>query len=58
MNAGSESTDRNAVDYAHFALICGGLLFSFGGVVTLSRVIAMLGLVVVGLGMAYFLTED
>jgi len=58
MNAGSESTDRHAVDYVHFALICIGLLISFGGVVTLSCVIAMLGLVVVGLGTAYFLTED
>jgi hypothetical protein len=58
MNAASESTDRKAVDYAHFALICIGVLISFGGIVTLSRAIAILGLVVIGFGMAYFLMED
>ncbi len=58
MNAGSESTDRNAADFAHFALICIGVLISFGGIVILSRAIAIFGLVVVGFGMAYFLMED
>lgn len=50
-----ESTDRQPTDYFHFGITFFGIIFGAAGVVTLSVPVAMFGLLLIALGMAYFL---
>jgi len=53
-----ESTTRGPKDYLHFALTFFGLIIGIGGVVTVSIAASVCGLVLVTLGVAYFLVEN
>ena len=50
-----ESTDRQPTDYFHFTITFFGIIFGAAGVVTLSAITALFGLLLIAMGMAYFL---
>jgi len=52
-----ESTTRRPKDYFHFGLTFFGLIIAAGGVITVSIAGAICGLVLIAMGMAYFLIE-
>ena len=53
-----ESTTRGPIDFFHFGIIFLGILFMLGGVVTTAVWVVILGLVLIALGMAYFLVHS
>ncbi len=53
-----ESSTRGPKDYFHFGLTFFGLILGIGGVVTTSVAASVCGLVMVLLGVAYFLVEN
>jgi hypothetical protein len=57
MTAVIESTSRGPKDYFHFGITFLGIIFVAGGVVTVSVRARILGLVLIALGMAYFLVH-
>jgi hypothetical protein len=50
-----ESNDRGPADYFHFAACFFGLIICAAGVVTLSPATVVVGGLLVGLGLIYFL---
>ena len=58
MRASMESTDRQPTDYFHFAITFFGILLCVASVVTLSVVTAIFGLLMIALGLAYFLMGE
>lgn len=58
MNNSVESTSRGPVDAFHFAISCWGALIGIAGIITTTVPIAICGLVLVALGMAYFLVNS
>ena len=53
-----ESTSRGLKDYFHFGVTFFGIILTIGGVVTTSIAASVCGLVLIALGMAYFLVEN
>lgn len=58
MQAEVESTTRGPKDFFHFGIIFLGVLFAISGVVITSIRIAILGLVLIAFGMAFFLVHS
>jgi hypothetical protein len=58
MNIQVESTDRGPMDYFHFGVACLGMLIHVAGIVTTTEWAAMIGLVLVAFGLAYFLLHQ
>jgi hypothetical protein len=58
MTAVVESTSRGPKDYFHFGVTFLGIIFLVGGVVTVSVRVVILGLVLMALGMAFFLVHS
>ena len=52
-----ESTTRGPIDILHFGLIFFGIILGAGGIVTTSIAASVCALVLIGLGMAYFLVN-
>jgi hypothetical protein len=53
-----ESTDRRPTDYFHFGLMFFGLIIGIAGVITTTAAAAICGVLMLLLGVAYFLLED
>lgn len=53
-----ESTSRGPKDYFHFGVTFLGIILTAGGVITTSIAASVCGLVLIALGMAYFLVEN
>ena len=58
MVAGVQSTTRGPKDYFHFGITFLGVIFVAGGIVTVSVRAVILGLVLIALGMAFFLVHS
>jgi hypothetical protein len=58
MTAVVESTSRGPKDYFHFGVTFLGIIFVAGGVVTVSVRALILGLLLIALGMAFFLVHS
>jgi hypothetical protein len=58
MEAVVESKDRRSADCFNFGVMFFGLIIGVAGVVALSRAAATCGLVLLALGLAYFLRHD
>jgi hypothetical protein len=54
----TESNTRTATDYVHFALTFFGDLIAIAGVVTTTVWAAVLGLVMIAIGVGYFLLDS
>ena len=52
-----ESTTRGPKDYFHFGITFFGIIIAAAGVITVSVAGAICGLVLIALGMAYFLVD-
>lgn len=53
-----QSTTRGSKDFFHFGITFLGVIFFAGGVVTVSVRVVILGLLLIALGMAYFLVHS
>jgi hypothetical protein len=58
MVAIGESTTRGPKDFLNFGMTFLGIIFVAGGVVTVSVRAVILGLVLIALGMAFFLVHS
>ena len=52
-----ESTRRRPTDYFHFGITFFGIIIAIGGVIATSIASTVCGLLLIALGMAYFLVE-
>ena len=53
-----ESTTRGPKDYFHFGITFFGIILAIGGVVTTSIAASVGGLLLIAMGMAYFLMQS
>jgi hypothetical protein len=54
MNRNSDSQPRSRWDFVHFAVIIVGLWLSLAGIATLSKAVAIVGVVLMAYGFLYF----
>ncbi|MGD0615742.1 MAG: hypothetical protein ABSA69_09920 [Verrucomicrobiota bacterium] len=53
-----DSTDRGPVDYLHFGAVFVGLILTLAGIIATTPGLAALGLLILALGLAWFLVRN
>jgi hypothetical protein len=53
-----DSSDRGPVDYVHFAAVFFGIIISLAGIIATTPGLAVVGLLMIALGIAWFLVRN